>query len=466
VAAQAAVIVELRAVIVELQGRVAELERQLGQHSRNSSKPPSSDGLGKPASPARQRRAGGRKPGKQPGAPGAHLAQVDDPDEVVIHVPERCGGCGGDLVLAPVVGVAARQVFDLPEIRLRSVEHRAERRRCGCGMVTAAGFPAQARAAACYGPGVRGLACYLTVGQYLPVERAGELLAQVLGAPVATGTLAAITAEAAGGLGGFAAQVRAQLARAEVAHFDESGARVAGRLHWVHSASDARLSWFTVHAKRGAEAMDDGGVLPGFGGVAVHDGWAPYWRYEQAAHALCNAHHLRELEEAAAEPGQGWAAEMAEWLSVAHAAATRARDAGAERVDQGVLAGLLGRYDQIIAKGRATNPPPARRPGHRGRIKQPPAANLLERLDARRGAVCRFLVDLRVPFSNNQAERDIRMVKLAQKISGCWRTLPGAQAFLLLRSYISTGRKHGMNPLVILRRLFEGDAWMPAPGPL
>ncbi len=241
---------------------------------------------------------------------------------------------------------------------------------------------------------------------------------------------------------------------------------MAGRLHWVHSASDARLSWFTVHAKRGAEAMDDGGVLPGFGGVAVHDGWAPYWRYEQAAHALCNAHHLRELEEAAAEPGQGWAAEMAEWLSVAHAAATRARDAGAERVDQGVLAGLLGRYDQIIAKGRATNPPPARRPGHRGRIKQPPAANLLERLDARRGAVCRFLVDLRVPFSNNQAERDIRMVKLAQKISGCWRTLPGAQAFLLLRSYISTGRKHGMNPLVILRRLFEGDAWMPAPGPL
>ena len=181
-------------------------------------------------------------------------------------------------------------MLDLPEIRLRAVEHRAERRRCECGTVTAAGFPAQARAVACYGPGVRGLVCYLTVGQYLPVERAAELLGEVLGASVATGTLAAITPEGAAGLGGFAEQVRTQLAGAEVAHFDESGARVAGRLHWVHSASDTRLSWFSVHPKRGAAAMDDAGVLPGFRGVAVHDGWAPYWRYDQATHALCNAH--------------------------------------------------------------------------------------------------------------------------------------------------------------------------------
>jgi transposase len=470
IAVQAALIAELRAQVSELaaakatlQARVAELERQLGRDSSNSSKPPSSDGLGKPTTPARERRAGGRKPGKQPGAPGAHLARIDDPDEVVVHAPERCDGCGADLTLAPVIGVQARQVFDLPEIRLRSTEHRAERRLCGCGRVTTAAFPGQARAVACYGPGVRALACYLVVGQYLPVERATQLLASVLGAPVAAGTLTAIVAEGAGGLGGFAEQVRTQLAAAQVAHFDESGARVAGRLHWVHSASDARLSWFTVHPKRGADAMQAAEVLPGFQGVAVHDGWAPYWRYETATHALCNAHHLRELEAAAAEPRQGWAAEMAEWLSVAHATAARVRDAGASRVEARVLAGLLGRYEQIIAKGHAANPPPPRPPGHRGRVKQSPAVNLLERLDARRDAVCRFLVDLRVPFSNNQAERDIRMVKLAQKISGCWRTLPGAQAFCTLRSYISTGRKQGMNPLVILRRLFEGDPWLPAP---
>ena len=217
---------ELRAVNAEqarvidaLQARVAELERQLGRHSGNSSKPPSSDGLGKPPAPRRERRGGGRKPGKQPGAPGAHLAQVPEPDEVVAHRPVACGGCGGDLTLAPVVGVEARQVFDLPEVRLWATEHRAERRLCGCGHVTAAGFPAQARAAACYGAGVRALATYLGVWQHLPVERAAGLLADALGVPVSTGLLAGLAAEGAAGLelSGFTRAVCAQLAAAEVA---------------------------------------------------------------------------------------------------------------------------------------------------------------------------------------------------------------------------------------------------------
>jgi len=462
-AEQAGVIAEQAGVIEALRARVAELERQLGRHSRNSSKPPSSDGLGKPPAPRRERRAGGRKPGKQPGAPGAHLAQVPDPDEVVVHIPERCQGCGADLTLAPVIGVEARQVFDLPKVRVGATEHRAERRWCGCGAVTAAGFPDQARSAACYGPGIRALGCYLLAWQHLPVERAGELLAQVLGAGVASGTLAAVLAEGAAGLGGFAEAVCAQLAAAEVAHFDETGARVAGRLHWVHSASTKLLSWFTVHAKRGADAMEAAGVLAGFRGVAVHDGWAPYWRYDKAAHALCGAHLLRELDGIAGELGQGWAGELAEWLSVACGTAARARDAGDGRVDAAAVAGLLGRYDEILAKGHAANPPPARPPGHRGRVRRSPAANLLERLDAHRDQVCRFLVDLGVPFSNNQAERDLRMVKLQQKISGCWRTLAGAEAFLTVRSYISTARKQGLNPLDALRQLFEGRPWLPTP---
>jgi transposase len=312
-AVQAAVIAELRAanaeqarLIATLQARLAELERRLGKGSSNSSKPPSSDRLGKPAraerrvdEPTKQRR-----PGKQPGAPGAHLAQVECPDEVVWHVPDRCDGCGADLVDASVVGVEALQVFDLPPLRLLASEHRAERRRCGFGTTTAAAFPKHVRAAACYGPGGAGAAV-------LPVR-----------APAPTG-----------GPGRAADGRRARRA---------AGHRDAGR-----------------RPHRGAAG------LPGFAGVAVHDGWSPYRRYEDIRHALCGAHLLRELDGVADEPGQAWAAGMAE----------------------------------LVADVK------------------------LARLDRHRDEVLRSLDDCRVAFDNNQAERNLRMVKLQQKISGCWRIL-------------------------------------------
>jgi hypothetical protein len=311
---------------------------------------------------------------------------------------------------------------------------------------------------------VRALVCYLCVHQHLPVDRAAQLLADVLGASVATGTLAAVLAEGAAGLDGFLATVRDQLAAAPVAHFDETGARVAGRLHWVHSASTASLSLFTVHAKRGKAAMDQAGVLDGFGGVAVHDGWAPYWRYE-VMHALCGAHLLRELEAITQEPGQGWAAGMAELLVDAKLAADRARVADVGRVEGAARARLHIRYARLLADGQAANPPPpaSGRRRRRGRARRSPAARLLARLDAHRDEVLRLLDDTRVPFDNNQAERDLRMVKLQQKISGCWRTPAGAAAFLALRSYLSTARKHGRNPLAVLGQLFQGQAWLPAP---
>jgi transposase len=467
---QAAVIAELRAanaeqarLIVTLQARVAELERRFGKDSSNSSKPPSSDGLRKPSRVERRAaERATRRPGKQPGAPGAHLAQVAEPDQVVEHVPDRCGGCGADLAVAPTVGVEARQVFDLPRLRLGVVEHRAERRRCACGTTTSGSFPAYVRAAACYGPGVRALVCYLCVHQHLPVDRAAQLLADVLGAPVATGTLAAVTGEGAAGLDGFVQVVREQLAAAPVAHFDETGARVAGRLHWVHSASTQTLSLFTVHARRGKQAMDAAGVLPGFAGVAVHDGWSPYWRYD-AVHALCGAHLLRELDAVADEPGQGWAAGMAELLCDAKLVADRARQAGHKQADEAARARLVARYQRLLADGQRANPPPRlRRPGH-ARQRRSPAARLLARLDTHRDEVLCFLDDVRVPFTNNQAERDLRMVKLQQKISGCWRTLAGAEAFLAVRSYLSTAGKQGLNPLNVLCRLFQGNPWLPAP---
>jgi transposase len=462
VAGQAAQIERLELLAATLQARVAELERQLRATSKTSSKPPSSDGLRKPPRPARPREPGTRRPGKQPGAPGSHLAMVADPDEIVVHRPHRCDGCGADLLLAPVTGTVARQVADLPEVRLATVEHRAERRRCGCGAETLAGFPPAARGPVCYGPRLRGLVAYLCAYQHLPIDRAARLLADVVGVPIATGTLAAILGQGAAGLDGFVATVAAGLADAPVVGFDETGTRVAGRLAWVHTACTQRLTLLSVHPKRGVEAMDAATVLPRFAGVAVHDGWAPYRSYTQATHALCNAHHLRELDALAAEPGQGWAAAMAEWLSMAKTHVDRATAAGATQLGRDDLAGWLDRYARIIASGIAANPPPSSPPSGR-RPKRSAAACLLDRLDRYRDQVTRFLVDLRVPFDNNQAERDIRMVKLQQKVSGAWRTRTGAQAFCRLRSYIATARKQQMHPLVVLRRLFEGDPWLPAP---
>jgi transposase len=456
-------VAELQAVNQALQARVAELERRLGQDSSNSSKPPSQDGLRKPARPARRDR-GARRPGKQPGASGAHLAQVANPDEVVVHLPERCAGCGSDLADAAAAGVQARQVFDLPELGLRVTEHRAQRRRCSCGVETAGRFPDGVRSPAQYGPGLRALACYLCVSQHLPVQRAARLLGDVLGASIAAGTLQGVVAQGAAGLGQFTRAVRDQLAAAAVAHFDETGARVAGRLHWVHSASTPELTWQTVHPRRGRQAMDAAGVLPGFQGVAVHDGWSPYWSYD-AVHALCGAHLLRELDAVACEPRQGWAAGMAELLCDAKLVADRARQAGHKQADEAARARLMTRYERLLADGERANPPPQPRregPG-RQRQRRSPAARLLARLDAHRDEVLRFLDDLRVPFTNNQAERDLRMVKLQQKISGCWRTRTGAEAFLVVRSYLSTARKQGLNPLDVLCRLFQGNPWLPAP---
>ena len=430
--------------VERLELRVAELEARLKQNSRNSSKPPSSDGLAKPSAPRSLRGASGRKPGGQPGSEGHHLAQVEVADAVVPHEPERCACCGESLEDAELVGVERRQVFDLPpEMRLRVCEHQARRRRCRCcGAVSVGAFPDRVRAPAQYGPALRATVLYLAVYQHLPYERIARLLADCYGASLSTGTLQAIVAQGAAGLEPFLDDVRGQLADAAVVHFDETGARAAGSLHWVHEASSETLTLYRLHARRGKEGIDALGVLPGFAGVAVHDGFAPYRSYSACEHALCNGHHLRELTGVAEQGGQAWAQEMACLLLEAKAAVEVAKEAGAERIEAGALAGYRERYRQIIAAGFAGNPEPART-GRRGRPRQGKARSLLLRLDRYQDDVLRFAHDLDVPFDNNQAERDIRMIKLQQKISGCWRTITGAERFLAIRAYLNTaGKQH------------------------
>jgi len=462
VASQAALIAQLQTRIVEQDARIAELEAQVKASSRNSSRPPSSDGLSKAPADLKKRslrRSSGGKQGGQEGHEGARLQPVAVADERVGHPPERCEGCQADLAGAePLVGGESRQVFDLPQgALLRVVEHVAERRRCQCGHVSSGAFPAGIGAPTQYGPGVRALGVYLCVFQHLPYDRGAQTLADVAGAAVSTGTLMTWVTAAAAGLCDFDERLRELLTAAPVAHFDETGARIAGRLGWVHSASTEKLTRYTAHARRGSEAIDAADVLPGFEGVAVHDGWAPYRNYPGCEHGLCNIHHLRELQ-AAAEAGHTWPVAMSCLLLDTKDAVARSRAVGAACLDFDVFDDLAASFTTIIAMGHDEHPPIAA--GKRSK-----AHNLLLRLERYEADVLRFAHDFRVPFGNNQAEQDIRMVKLQQKISGCWRTPQGAQRFLAVRSYISTIRKNGLGALDALGALAAGQPWLPAPTP-
>jgi transposase len=469
VAAQERIIAQLQARIAEQDSRlaeqdarIAELERRLAASSRNSSKPPSSDGLDKPA-PKSLRGRSGRKPGGQPGHQGRTLRQVAVPDEVVVHEPDACAGCGAELAAegAPA-RMIRRQVFDIPTITVRVVEHQLMSRRCSCGVVTAAAGPAGVTAPVCYGPHAAAIAVYLVLGQHLPVERTASLLAELFGTPMSVGTVAAWTARAAAGLAPFTAAAVAGLIRAELVHADETGLRVAGRLHWLHVACSPRFTALCCHRRRGKEAIDAAGVLPHVTGTGVHDAFAPYARYPAARHALCNAHLLRELiavvDSHTAHPPGGadtprgwcWATQIIDALLALKAI-----------TDTGVLPDpdtLAAHRRLIVSAALIGATGEASPPGVLGRRHRALARRIRRRIDD----YLRFATDLAVPFDNNPAERDIRMVKIKQKVSGCMRTLAGAQDFAAMRSYLSTAAKHGRRPFDVLTELTSGNPWIPA----
>ena len=449
-----------RELIARLESRIVELERLLGKHSGNSSLPPSTDSQAqRQARPKPAKRVKGqRRQGKQPGAPGAHLQRVANPDRVVNHVPAACRGCGADLADANVVGTESRQVFDLPERRAEVADHRAQKRRCACGCETTAEFPSEATAPACWGPKVRAVAVYLMVRHHLPIARVAEILSDLLGAPVSTGWLAGLTGEAAEDLGPFIAGLKDRLAEEPVAHADETGCRVAGVKQWFHVVSTVLLTYLAVHAKRGNKATDDMGILGRFGGVLVHDRWAPYWTYSRIRHAICNAHILRDLAAIAeVDRYKPWADAMAGLLVDAKRRCDRAREQGRAQLPRGQRQFVRAHYDALVADFFTGHPSPAEGwpKGSYGRD----AHNLAVALRDHRHEVLRFVADLAVPFDNNQGERDLRMAKLQQKVSGSFRTDHGARRFATVRSYIETGRKHGLNPLDLLAQLFNGQPW-------
>ena len=390
------------------------------------------------------------------------MAQVADVDEIVNHSPDRCSNCGSGLADAPVTGTVARQVFDLPPRAVVVTEHRGERRTCECGTTTTAHFPAEAIGPACYGPVLRAHVCYLVVRQHIPIKRVAELLGDAYGIPVSTGAIVTMVKEGSDLLGSFLDALASQLRATDIVHADETGLRVGAILHWVHATSSRDHSLYHLDTHRGTKAMDAMDVLAHLRGVLVHDGWQPYRDYSDVDHALCNAHHLRELDGVSGNnKDQSWAHHMAALLSATWSEVLAAKDQGAVSLDPAVLDRIRIDYDTIVKAGHLVNPP-GERTGKRGRPKNTPSANLLRRLDIYRDDILRFADDFRVPFDNNEAERSVRMVRVQQKISGGFRSIEGARSWLRLRSYVATAIKQGVNPLDALVRLTAGHAWMPA----
>lgn len=474
---------EVYALTCRIQELQAELERVtlaqgavagagVRRDSHNSGLPPSLDLPGAKAQNAVRRtrslrRKSGKRVGGQVGHQGATLCQVEFPDQLRFHAPQRCRQCRASLADSVVVGYSRRQVFDLPRAALEVIEHWAQVRRCGaCGVRTKGKFPAGVSAPAQYGQRVRAVATYLHKYQLLPFARTSEAMRDLFGCPVSPGTVHTTRHRAAAQLVGVEEQIKAGLKAAEVMGADETGLRVAGKSHWIHVARTDELTHYGYDARRGKLAMDAIGILPSFKGVCVRDGWMAYDEYRQAQHALCNVHLLRELvyvEEVAAEQ-QRWTRPLAKLLLDIKAEVERAQGRGETKLSEEQVALFTARYDRLVRRAARLNPPPKeekpdpmRKRYKVVRVKRrDPARPLIHRLQTRREQVLRFMRDFRVAFDNNATERDIRMVKLQQKISGCFRTAEGAVAFCRIRSYLSSARKQGHSPCAALERVFAG----------
>ena len=437
--------------------QVSELEQRLHTHSRNSSKPPSSDGPAKPRTKS-LRTPSGNKPGGQKGHLGHTLKLVAHPDHLV-RLPLHACSCYADLTNETIIGYERRQRVDLPEPHLDVTEYQGEIKTCpACGRSVTAAFPDDLSAPTQYGPRLRSLLVYLQNQQLLPLRRISQMMADLYGAPVSEATIVNATRRCDEHLVPFETAVKKALGKSPILHVDESGGRTAEELHWLHSASTDTLTFYGVHDKRGRAAIDEFNIIPDFSGRLIHDFWKPYLTYD-CAHGLCNAHHLRELTFLFEQQDQPWAKAMFDLLLMMNECVSThtSQLTGTQKQP------WLKQYRDILTLGWQAHPlPPTPRHKTRGRPKKTKAQNLLARLGEHKASVLAFFHDNQVPFTNNLAERDIRMIKLRLKISGCFRTLQGAQQFARIRSYLSTARKQGGNILQVIAQAMSGHPFIPA----
>lgn len=460
-----ALVMALLKINADHEARIKKLEDQLAKNSSNSSKPPSSDGLSKP-SPKSLRKRHQKKSGGQAGHPGNTLKAVENPDIIELHQVNECQHCQQDLSEVDTKEHETRQVFDLPKVKMLVTEHQAEIKVCPhCGIRNKATFPIGVNQAVQYGPEIKAQAVYFNQYQLLPLQRISELFATIYGQALSQGSLIGFCQEIAEKVQSVNQRIKTHITEREaIVHFDETGSRVDGKLHWLHSASTEKLTLYTLHPKRGYPAMNDIGILPNLQGRAIHDGWSSYFKYK-ILHGLCNVHHLRKLKFLEERYPQPWVTKITALLLKMKEVTERAKEKGLDRLSEQQYFDYLSLYDVLIEEGYLANPVLERieTEGHkkRGRVKQSPARNLLDQLKHYKDSVLAFLFDFRVPFDNNLAERDIRMMKVKQKISGCFRTKEGADIFCSIRGYISTSRKNGMNAIDSLRMAIDGTPFIP-----
>ncbi len=444
-----------------LSEQVQALQERLKKDSHNSHLPPSSDRFHR--QPKSLRKRSGKQAGGQADHPGSSLLLSPTPDTVIVHPVECCQHCQRDLRQVESLPVERRQVRDLPPKHVLVIEHQAEAKWCpSCHEISSATFPDDVRAPVQYGAALGAVGVYLVQQQLLPYERACEVIKDLLGPPMSVGTLAGLVERCAQQLEPVEQQIKAALSRAEVLHQDETGLYVAGQRHWMHVSATDHLTHYAVHPKRGKEALDAIGILADFGGVSVHNGWRSYWQF-LCQHALCNVHHLRDLTFLHEEQHQDWAGQMKTLLLDIKAAVDQARTIGLTSLHPLEVADWKAQYVALLQEGYRANPPdPPPEAGKRGRRKQSAARNLLDRLSTHQEAVLLFLDNFAVPFDNSLAERDIRMVKVQQKISGCFRSEAFAAAFCRIRGYLSTLRKQGLAVLTALEQVLVGHPVSPA----
>ncbi|MFA6145555.1 MAG: IS66 family transposase [Sulfuricurvum sp.] len=461
----AKLLVELLAKVEVLQNRVDELERRLKLNSSNSSKPPSTDSPFDPKTKKPSNAEGKkRKPGGQKGREGKNLKMVQEPDSIIVSSPQMCSGCGSSLVDITPSSIASRQVFDLPVLKIEVTEHQAHTKKCPCCKAVNKGiFPIEVKAPTQYGKRFDATIAYLSIHQMLPYERITQVISDLFGHPVSEGTILNALSRVETLIKPSVVTTKESLLGSPVLHVDETGINVRGVLHWAHIALSGVAATCLLHPKRGTVAINAMDILPNYTGIAVHDHWKPYESIGGLfEHAFCNAHHLRELTRAWEQEKQQWSQDMFKWLLLAHKKVTQAKGKGEKSLSSRMLKYFNARYDAIIQAASVYHQKNVDNPEKKRRIKQTFAKNLLDRLIKYKDGTLRFLTNFEVPFTNNAAEQGLRMMKVKEKISGCFMSREGGRIFMSIYSYILTAKKNGLNSMNALIDAVNGNPFLPA----